>query len=209
MAASTCRSERSNAGSRLGSLGEGDRTGFRFVWDGNIQRALNRTAGFRFCAGGLLVWDTGCIWLTCRWSQMYLSPIAGRKMIFDVGFVDKTHGSSSRSVAYLHDARLEQSLDCRRREGEAKTCFEHTPSWVGVRGSAKGGHFGGQRRPAPCQTRPAMAASYLLLAMPPLSIVSRIPLVPLERPTPSRASGLDRRCLITVQFWPVSNVTAC
>jgi hypothetical protein len=63
---------------------------------------------------------------------MYLSVVTGGKVIPDIGFFVETHGGSSRSFACLHDARLELSLECRRREGKAKPYLEHTPTWFRV-----------------------------------------------------------------------------
>jgi hypothetical protein len=51
---------------------------------------------------------------------MYLCVEAGRQMVLHIALPDLAHGDSSGSVAYLKDARLERSLECRRREGENK-----------------------------------------------------------------------------------------
>jgi hypothetical protein len=47
---------------------------------------------------------------------------------FCIAFLEEAHRSPSRSVAYLNGARLGQSLECGRREGEITYCFEHTPA---------------------------------------------------------------------------------
>jgi hypothetical protein len=60
----------------------------------------------------------GCIGLAYGLAQMYLRAVAGRQVVLYIAFLDEAHGGSSRSVAYLKDARLERSLECRRREGE-------------------------------------------------------------------------------------------
>jgi len=59
-----------------------------------------------------------CIGLAYGHAQMYLCAEARRQMVLDIAFVDETHGGSSGSVAYLKDARLKRSLECRRREGK-------------------------------------------------------------------------------------------
>jgi hypothetical protein len=57
---------------------------------------------------------------------------AGRKMILYIAFLDEAHGSSSRSVTNLNGARLERSMECRRREGKANYYIKHTPTRVRV-----------------------------------------------------------------------------
>lgn len=86
---------------------------------------------------------------------MYLSPMPGGKMILDVGFLDETHGSSSRTVACLQDARLELNLECRRREGEKDSYSEHTLSWVRVLGRRRSRRSWRKGRPASFWIRPA------------------------------------------------------
>src|ERR1035441_270349 len=51
---------------------------------------------------------------------------------FCIAFLEEAHRSPSRSVAYLNGARLGQSLECGRREGEIAYCFEHTPGTSNV-----------------------------------------------------------------------------
>src|ERR1700722_616530 len=57
---------------------------------------------------------------------MYLAAVSRRKVILYICFFDEAHGSSSRSVACLEDARLEQRPECRRREGENSVSSKHT-----------------------------------------------------------------------------------
>jgi hypothetical protein len=45
-------------------------------------------------------------------------------MIPRIALPDLAHGDSSGSVAYLKDARLERSLECRRREGKNELLFQ-------------------------------------------------------------------------------------
>jgi hypothetical protein len=45
-------------------------------------------------------------------------------VVLYIAFLDEAHGGSSRSVAYLKDARLERSLECRRREGKNELQFQ-------------------------------------------------------------------------------------
>jgi hypothetical protein len=61
---------------------------------------------------------TGCIGLALGLAQMDLGAEAGREVILHIALPDEAHGGSGRSVACLKDARLERSLECRRREGE-------------------------------------------------------------------------------------------
>ncbi len=60
----------------------------------------------------------GCIGLAYRIAQMYLCAEARRQMVLHIALPDLAHGDSSGPVAYLKDARLEPSLECRRREGK-------------------------------------------------------------------------------------------
>jgi hypothetical protein len=66
----------------------------------------------------------GCIRLTDRVAQMYFCAEARRQMIPRIALPDLAHGDSSGSVAYLKDARLERSLECRRREGKNELLFQ-------------------------------------------------------------------------------------
>lgn len=61
---------------------------------------------------------TGCIGLALGLAQMDLGAEAGRAVVLHIALPDETHGDSGRPVACLKDARLERSLECRRREGE-------------------------------------------------------------------------------------------
>jgi len=51
---------------------------------------------------------------------------------FCIAFLEEAHCSPSRSVKYLNVARLGQSLECGRREGESAYCLEHTPATSNV-----------------------------------------------------------------------------
>ena len=51
---------------------------------------------------------------------------------FCIAFLEEAHRSPSRSVAYLNGARLGQSLECGRREGEIAYCVERTPATPNV-----------------------------------------------------------------------------
>src|SRR5579863_6025037 len=70
-----------------------------------------------------------------RGLQMDLGAVAGREMILHIGFLDEAHGGSNGSVACLNGARLERSLECRRREGKNGLS---TPAYA-CRGSLAGG----------------------------------------------------------------------
>src|SRR5208283_2606808 len=59
----------------------------------------------------------GCIGLAHRLAQMYLRTNLRRQVVLYIALLDEAHGSSSGMVACLKDARLERSLECRRREG--------------------------------------------------------------------------------------------
>jgi hypothetical protein len=67
----------------------------------------------RFSAG-----RAGCIGLAFGLDQMNSCEERGMQVILHVASLDGIHGGSSRSVACLKDARLEQSLECLRREGK-------------------------------------------------------------------------------------------
>jgi hypothetical protein len=62
--------------------------------------------------------EAGGVELAFRMAQMDLCAVAGSQVVLHVAFFNGAHGGSSGSVAYLKDARLERSLECRRREGE-------------------------------------------------------------------------------------------
>jgi hypothetical protein len=55
---------------------------------------------------------------------MYLCAEARRQMVLHIALPDLAHGDSSGSVAYLKVARLERSLECRRREGKNELLFQ-------------------------------------------------------------------------------------
>ena len=50
-------------------------------------------------------------------AQMYLRAEIKRQVILHVASLDEAHGESICSVGWPEDARLERSLECRRREG--------------------------------------------------------------------------------------------
>ena len=83
---------------------------------------------FRFGRG-----KTGCVGLAYWIAQMYLRAEAGGQMVLDIAFPDVAHGGPSRPVACLKDARLERSLECRRREGKNNCYFKHTLAAACVR----------------------------------------------------------------------------
>jgi len=66
----------------------------------------------------------GCIGVAYRVAQMYFCMEARRQMVLHIALPDLAHGDSSGSVAFLKDARLERSLECRRREGENGLLFQ-------------------------------------------------------------------------------------
>ena len=66
----------------------------------------------------------GCIGLAYGLAQIYLCAEARRQMVLHVALLREAHGDSSGLVAYLKDARLERSLECRRREGEDGVLFQ-------------------------------------------------------------------------------------
>ena len=69
----------------------------------------------------------GGIWLTCGDERMCAGAPPCGKMFLHIAFFDESHGKSSCSVACLNGARLEPSLECRRREGRTlTTSFELT-----------------------------------------------------------------------------------
>ena len=55
---------------------------------------------------------------------MYLRSELRRQVVLDIALLDEAHVGSSGAVAYLKDARLERSLECRRREGENGLLFQ-------------------------------------------------------------------------------------
>ncbi len=67
---------------------------------------------------------TGCIGLAYWNAQMYSSVEARRQIVLHVTLGCLAHGDSSGSVAFLKDARLERSLECRRREEKNGLLFQ-------------------------------------------------------------------------------------
>jgi hypothetical protein len=51
-------------------------------------------------------------------------------MVLHVTLLNQTHGNSDRLVTRVNGARLERSLECRRREGHLCDFFKHTPDQV-------------------------------------------------------------------------------
>lgn len=87
----------------------------------------------RFCAG-----KPGCIGLAFGLDQMKFCVERGMQMVFHVASLGRTHGGSSRSVAYLKDARLAQVWSAEGEKGQKGYCFEHTPIKLRVPETPKG-----------------------------------------------------------------------
>src|SRR5208282_3025581 len=73
---------------------------------------------------------TGCVGLAFARllgrAQMNLREEGGAHVILHVASINDAHAGSSRSVAEEEDARLERSLECRRREGKNGLLLKHT-----------------------------------------------------------------------------------
>src|SRR5580658_9568547 len=63
---------------------------------------------------------TGRVGIVYGNAKIRCRPNAGRRMVLHIAF----HGDSSRWVACLNDARLEQTLECRRRDREYKLLLQ-------------------------------------------------------------------------------------
>jgi hypothetical protein len=61
---------------------------------------------------------TGCVGLAFGRAQMNLREEGRTHVILHIASNDDAHAGSSGSVAEEEDARLERSLECRRREGK-------------------------------------------------------------------------------------------
>ncbi len=85
------------------------------------KKVLGKLRSFRTDPARLRPGEAGCIRLACslKWMQA-CSPPRG-KIFVHIALLDEGHGTFGRSVASLNGARLERSLECRRREEETPT----------------------------------------------------------------------------------------
>ena len=86
---------------------------------GLLACVLNQNCRIPVRASALSAGKISC---TRHASRMSLQPqfgAAGSKVTLHVAFLDEDHSNSRGTVASLEGARLERSLDCRRREGES------------------------------------------------------------------------------------------
>lgn len=82
----------------------------------------SRWIGFDCVRLGLRV--AGFVGLAYRTAQMYFRAEARRQVVLYIALPELAHSDSSGSVACLKDARLERSLECRRREGKNEVLFQ-------------------------------------------------------------------------------------
>jgi hypothetical protein len=109
--------ETTQANSIFGSSGFGGHNPhsvFHMFSDEVLYKACGIGLKCRGFSGG----EARYVELVCSEKGAAGGAAAGGQMVLDITFTERAHASSSRSVECLNGARLELSLECRRRGGE-------------------------------------------------------------------------------------------